>query len=190
MTQRPPLASATARLPSRSDPARHYVPMSRTSELYGRPASSPTSGFLSTGGLRLESIIYRRDKGELLYGAIRSSKSRSSAISRGLLSVAARELPDRRRRSRSSCISYRSNSCTTEEPSFAGSGATSHPMAMLVGVVGSLSAVQYTRDNHRCAQPRSIAIRLIAKLHAGGPAAIPWAPSSSRNDSYTRTSCA
>ena len=113
-------------------------------------------GFLSTAVCNSTITYIDGDKGELLYrGYPIEQLATQLRLPRDLLPAAVRRAAERRRRRRTSTTLVTNHTMVNEQMQFflRGFRRDAHPMAVMTGLVGALSA--FYHDSHRHQQPEA-----------------------------------
>ena len=125
-------------------------------------------GFMSTASCTSDDHLHRRRQGRAALPRLPDRAARGALrLPRSLLPAAERRAAERGAEGRVRRRSSRTHTMVHEQLSqfFRGSGATAHPMAVMVGVVGALSAFYHDSLDINDPHHREIsAFRLIAKL--------------------------
>ena len=125
-------------------------------------------GFLSTAVLRIGDHLHRRRQGRAAVPRLPDRAAREQLrLPRNLLPAAVRRPAERRRRRTTSSSCVTNHTMVNEQMQFflRGFRRDAHPMAVMTGLVGALSAFYHDSTDINNPQHREIsAIRLIAKM--------------------------
>ena len=126
-------------------------------------------GFTSTGRVQLQDHLHRRRRGRpAAIAATHRGAGRAERLHGGLLPAAERRAAERRAEGRSSSSDITHHTMVHEQIStfFRGFRRDAHPMAVMCGVVGALSAFYHDSTRHPRSAPArwSPRYRLIAKM--------------------------